>query len=355
MTKQRGTASEEAAVEPPATSTASPDFLLAAYRWMCFSRQFDETAFSLQRQGRLGTYSPVRGQEASVLGTAMALDPGRDWLVPSYREVPAMLRHGLPLWRLLLYFLGNPVGGWIPPEVRMLPVQISLASQIPHAAGLAWGIRHQGKDGVVMAYCGDGASSEGDFHEALNLAGVRRAPLVMVVQNNQWAISTPREKQSAATSLADRGLGYGIRHESVDGNDFFAVHRAAAEAVARARQGEGPTLIETVTYRLGPHNTADDPTRYQADERLQAAAERDPLPRMRAALDGLGLLEDGVEDAWAAEMKEEIAVAVRTAEEHPIPAAHQIFDHVYADPPARVVQQRSRLVDGRVDSSAGGA
>ena len=178
--------------------------LLSAWRMMLLSRTFDERAFSLQRQGRLGTFSPINGEEAAVIGSAWALDPGRDWVVPQYRELPAMLRQGYDLRRALRYFMGDPAGNDMGEGVRVLPYQISLAAQIPHAVGLAWGLRHQGSDAVVLVYFGDGASSEGDSHEAMNLAGVRRAPVVFLLKNNGWAISTPVPKQTAAASLAAR-------------------------------------------------------------------------------------------------------------------------------------------------------
>src|ERR1700716_596484 len=199
---------------------------------MLRSRRLDERAFNLQRQGRLGTFSPVHGQEASVLGSSLALDPARDWVVPQYRELPAMLRQGYTLERFFLYVMGNPEGNEMSAGVNLLPFQISLATQLPHAVGLAWGLRHQGRDGVVCVYFGDGGSSEGDFHEACNLAGVRRAPVVFFLQNNGWAISTPVSKQTAAPSFAARAAGYGFPGELIDGNDLFAVYEAASRAVS---------------------------------------------------------------------------------------------------------------------------
>jgi pyruvate dehydrogenase E1 component alpha subunit len=230
------------------------DALLDAWRAMLRSRVCDERCFSLQRQGRLGTFSPVNGEEAAVVGSAWALQPGRDWIVPQYRELPAMLRFGYRLTQAMQYYTGKPAGSRMDAETNVLPFQISLAAQIPHAVGLAWGLRIQGLDAVVCTYFGDGASSEGDAHEALNLAGVRRAPVVFVLKNNGWAISTPVRKQTAAASFAARAAGYGIAGELVDGNDLFAMHDACSRAVARARAGEGPTLIESRTYRMGPQH-----------------------------------------------------------------------------------------------------
>ena len=216
--------------EGDSPSQLSDDELREAYRWMLLSRAVDEKAFNLQRQGRLGTFAPCAGQEATIVGVAMALQPGHDWLVPQYRELAAQLRQGWQLRDAFLFWAGHP-DGWRPPP-RILPVAIALAAQLPHAVGVAWGLRHQGSDAIVATFCGEGASSEGDFHEALNFAGVLKAPVLFVLQDNNWAISTPRSMQSAAESLADRAAGYGIAGASVDGNDLFAVFEAASTAVA---------------------------------------------------------------------------------------------------------------------------
>jgi pyruvate dehydrogenase E1 component alpha subunit len=319
------------------------DEVRAAYRWMLLSRMLDERAVSLQRQGRIGTFAAAYGQEASVVGTALALDPGRDWLIPQYRESTAMIHHGYPLDRLFLYYLGNPVGMELPEDVRIAPVQISLAAQLPHAVGLAWGRRLQGHDDVVLTYCGDGASSEGDFHEACNFAGVMKAPVVLVLQNNGYAISTPRRKQSAATTLSARAVGYGFPGELVDGNDLFAVYETTRVAVERARNGEGPTLIECLTYRLYAHNTADDATRYVPSGEVDERRANDPVRRVRAYLDARGLLDDTAEETMRAEIAEQLAQAVSAAESHPKATARQLFDHVYGRAPRRVIDQQREL------------
>jgi pyruvate dehydrogenase E1 component alpha subunit len=326
-------------------SPVSAQELLRAFRLMLLSRRVDERAFNLQRQGRLGTFSPVHGQEAAVVGSAGALDPARDWVVPQYRELPAMLRQGYTLDRFFLYFKGNPEGNRMPDGVNVLPYQISLATQLPHAVGLAWGLRHQGLDGVVCVYFGDGASSEGDFHEACNLAGLRGAPVVFLLQNNGWAISTPVALQTAAASFAARAAGYGLAGELVDGNDLFAVYEATSRAVARARRGDGATLIEARTYRMGPHNTADDPTRYVDQDELDAHRALDPIDRLRAYLENAGLLEAGAEERIRAEIEREVEAALAAAEAGAGPRAGQIFDHVYADEPARLSAQRRALAD----------
>ena len=321
----------------------SGDDLLAAFRLMLLSRRIDERAFNLQRQGRLGTFSPVNGQEASVVGSAFALDPARDWVVPQYRELPAMLRQGYTLERAFLYYKGNPEGNRIPDGVNVLPYQISLATQLPHAVGLAWGLRYQRLDAVVCVYFGDGGSSEGDFHEACNLAGVRRAPVIFLLQNNGWAISTPVSRQTAAPSFAARAAGYGFPGELVDGNDLFAVYESVTRAVERARAGAGPSLVEARTYRMGPHNTADDPTRYRDADELEAQSALDPIARLRTYLEDNAVLRPGMEEGMRAEIDAEVEAALAAAEARGEGSASQIFDHVYADPPARVVQQRRAL------------
>ncbi|ADB52813.1 thiamine pyrophosphate-dependent enzyme [Conexibacter woesei] len=317
--------------------------LIDALRWMRLARAVDERAISLQRQGRLGTFSPVTGQEAAVVGSALALDPARDWVVPQYRELPAMLRQGYPLAHFFLYLQGHPQGSAIPRDVRVLPMQIALAAQLPHAVGIAWGMRLQGENGVVMTYIGDGASSEGDFHETCNLAGVLRAPLVVVLQNNGWAISTPRSRQTAAETFASRAVGYGCAGVVVDGNDVEATREAAGEAVARARDGGGPTILEAVTYRTGPHTTADDPTRYVDPEVLAQWRERDPIEQALATLRGRRRAWSDERDAeMVASITEQIDAAWATAEATPRPTSDAMFDNVFVNEPARVTRQREQ-------------
>src|SRR5438105_29590 len=266
------------------------EFLLDALRWMLLSRLYDEKVIGLQRQGRFGVYSPGLGQEASLVGSSMALDPERDWIVPQYRELMAIVRHGYPLEKITATYMGKTTEATrIPEGVNVLPTQVALAAQLPQAVGLAWGLKLQGKDAVVLAYVGDGGSSEGDFHEGLNLAGVVKAPIVFFLQNNQWAISTPRRLQSAAESFALRGPGYGFPGLEVDGNDVLAVYAATVEAVARARAGEAPTLIEASTYRMSVHNTTDNPSRYQDPKEHEEARSRDPIERVQKYLAAPGL------------------------------------------------------------------
>jgi pyruvate dehydrogenase E1 component alpha subunit len=329
-----------------ATPGLDDDTVVEALRLMLFGRAFDRKAFSLQRQGRFGTYSPVEGQEASVVGAAFALDPARDWVVPQYRELPALLRQGLPLTRYLLYHLGHPLGGHVPEGVNVLPIQISLAAQLPHAVGLAWGLRLQQRDGVVLVFFGDGASSEGDVHEACNLAGVVRAPVIFFVQNNGWAISTPRERQSAAASLAVRAVGYGFPGIVVDGNDLLAVHAAVRDAVERARRGEGPTLVESVTYRMGPHNTSDDPSRYVDPAVLAEWRQRDPIRRVERYLTARGRWDDAQAQQVQADIAAEITAGLDQAREQDAAGSTALFDHVFASDSPRLAEQRAALAGG---------
>jgi pyruvate dehydrogenase E1 component alpha subunit len=313
-------------------------------RWMLLSRAFDERATALQRQGQLGVYSPVLGQEAAVVGSSLALDPAQDWIAPAYRELPAVVRHGYPLERLAASYMGKVMSGRIPDDVKVLPSQVALATQLQHATGLAWGLRLQGKEGIVITYFGEGASSEGDFHEACNLAGVVRAPVVFFLQNNNWAISTPRKIQSGAASLAARAAGYGFPGVTVDGNDMAAVYEVTADAVARARSGEGPTLIEALTYRLSFHNTTDNPSRYVEPGELEAARRRDPISRVEAYLRAGGHLDDATRDQLHAEAAQVVDDAIQAAQAFPGPEPGQVFENVYEKLPARVEAQRRQAL-----------
>lgn len=326
------------------TSRMDEEFLLEALRWMLKSRLYDQRVVGMQRQGRFGVYSPALGQEASTIGSAFAVDPERDWMVPQYREVMATVHHGLPLEVISAQYLGKIGPARIPDGVRVLPTQVAIAAQLQHATGLGWGLRLRGEDAAVIAYIGDGGSSEGDFHEALNLAGVMKAPVVFFLQNNQWAISTSRRVQTAAASFSLRAQGYGFPGVEVDGNDVLAVYDQTLEAVERARSGGGPTLIEAVTYRMSFHNTTDNPSRYEDPAEHEEAAGRDPIERVRKYLAGLKLWDDKREQALVQELREEIDAALAKAEAAPLPAPRDVFENVYADPPPRIRRQRAELL-----------
>jgi len=319
--------------------------LLDMLRWMLMSRVYDERATALQRQGKYGVFSPALGQEASVVGSAMALDPARDWIVPQYRELMAIVRHGYPLERIAANGMGRiSDASRIPDGVNVLPNQVALAAQLQHATGLAWGLKLQKKDSVVMTYIGDGGSSEGDFHEALNLAGVMRAPVVFFLQNNQWAISTPRRRQSGTPSFALRAAGYGFPGGEVDGKDVLAVYEVAADAVQRARAGDGPTLIESHTYRMSFHNTTDNPSLYEDPKERDEAARRDPIERVIKHLTGRGLWSEERDRETRASVRAEVDAALERAATFPPATPSQVFEHVYAELPERVRRQRAELL-----------
>ncbi|MDN4593949.1 pyruvate dehydrogenase (acetyl-transferring) E1 component subunit alpha [Polycladomyces subterraneus] len=314
------------------------------YKWMRKIRLFDQRAVILQRQGRIGTYAPLQGQEAAQVGSALALNR-EDWIFPSYREHGVAMIAGMPLKQILLYWMGR-VEGCRPPEgVKLFPPAVPIATQIPHAAGAAWASKLKGEPSVAVAYFGDGATSEGDFHEGLNFAGVFRLPVIFFCQNNQYAISVPFSRQTATETVAEKAAAYAIRGVRVDGNDVLAVYTVMNEAVERARTGEGATLIEAVTYRHGAHTTADDAGRYREQEEAREWVElRDPLTRYRKLLEAEGLWSEAEERDWEACCKQEIEEAVRAAESAEAPPASHLFAHVFADLPPSLVRQREPLL-----------
>lgn len=373
------------------------------YRFMLLGRLFDQKAINLQRQGRMGTYPPLLGQEAAQAGSAYALRRD-DWLFPSFREPLAVRIHGLPLRYNLLYWMGHEEGNRIPSGVNVFSMAVSIGDQIPHAVGAAIGLKLRRELGldvgrglelgrelgaghelelgqeqggrreresefgspVVLVYFGDGATSEGDFHEALNFAGVYRAPVVFFCQNNQYAISMACSRQTASPTLAQKALAYGFPGELVDGNDVFAVYAAVRRALERARAGQGPTLIEAVTYRLGPHTTADDPRRYRSSEEERVwREERDPILRLRRFLEAQKLWSDADEEAAREEAQREVQREVAAAEEYARrvappkepgeqaaeearrEAGRDIFDFVFARKPDYLVRQQEEHAGGR--------
>ncbi|MFC4639023.1 pyruvate dehydrogenase (acetyl-transferring) E1 component subunit alpha [Deinococcus hohokamensis] len=319
------------------------DIQLRLYREMRRARHFDERGWVLYRQGRLGVFPPFGGMEASQCGTAAALT-GDDWLFPTYRDTGAALTLGLPIARTLAYWRTSPHGWAMPENLKVLPFYIPIATQYPQAVGAALAEKRQGTRNVAMAFIGDGGSSEGDFHEALNFAGALNAPCVFILQNNGWAISVPTRSQTKATNLSKRADGYGIPGVRVDGNDVLATWHVTNEAVQRARNGEGPTLIETVTYRIKPHTVADDPSRYRTEEDNAGWAEKDPVERMRRHLLNSGLLTDESEAQLLAEVAAEFEAALQEADGYPDPTPAEILDHVFAEPTPQLLKQRAELL-----------
>ncbi len=324
-----------------------PDELaLRGYRVMLLGRRFDERCVSLQRQGRMVTLAPGIGQEAATVGAAMAIDARRDWFVPQYRELAGQLWHGYPLRYAFLWHVGHPIAFQVPGDLKMLPFQAAIAGHLPQSVGLAWGLKLKRDPGVVLSIFGDGATSQGDFHEALNLAGVMKAPIVFLCQNNGWAISTTVQQQTASKTLAEKAVAYGFPGIQCDGNDLFAVYATVREAARRARDGGGPTLVEAVTYRLGLHTTADDPTRYEPREQHELWVNRDPLRRMQIHLVSRGVVDRAGLERMEEEVKEELRVAWDEAQKEPAPRPLDYFGEVHAEPSPRLSRELERYRGG---------
>ena len=316
------------------------------YRAMRLARRFDERMLTLQRQGKIGTFAPVSGQEASQVG-AMAALREEDWFVPSFREFAAAIWRGTPLSALLLYNAGYNEGAAIAEDAHELPIAIPVSTQIPHAVGLGYAARYRGSDEIAIVFFGDGATSEGDFHESLNFAGVFMTPTLFLCQNNQWAISVPRDQQTHSRTLAQKALAYGVPGIQVDGNDVLAVYAATREAAERARRGDGPTMIECVTYRLSVHTTADDPSKYRDEEEVEKWRGRDPIPRFETFLEQRGLLERSAIESLGEEIEEQIESAWQEAQERmqALDDPRVIFDHVYAGLPPHLKAQREAMLE----------
>ncbi|UCE56321.1 MAG: pyruvate dehydrogenase (acetyl-transferring) E1 component subunit alpha [Desulfobacterales bacterium] len=320
------------------------DLLLKLHRTMFLARKFDERLLSLQRQGRIGTFPPISGQEAAHLGAVAVLRP-TDWMVPAFRETAAEIWRGRSLESIIIYNNGFNEGVDIPEDRYDFPISVPVGSQVLHAVGLGWAAKYRQKDDVAMTFFGDGATSEGDFHEGMNFAAVFQAPVVFICQNNHWAISIPLSKQTRSKTLAQKAVAYGMPGIQVDGNDILAVFAAAQEAVDRARSGGGPTFIECVTYRLMMHTTADDPKRYRTDKEVERWKNRDPLPRFQKYLVGKGLLTEGTMAEIESEVLQEIQEAVDRAEAQIKTLGNPLdmFEHAYADMPPYLEEQKKEF------------
>jgi pyruvate dehydrogenase E1 component alpha subunit len=315
--------------------------LLRLYKTMLASRRLDERCLMLQRQGRMGTYGPSKGQEAASLGVAYALG-SEDWFVPSFRETAGLLWRGWPMHTWMLFWGGHEAGNQVPDGVNDLPTCVPIASQCQYAMGVAWGCKLRREQHVCAVFCGDGGTSEGDFHEALNFAGVYNLPFIQVVQNNQWAISVPRSCQTASPTIAQKAVAYGLDGLQVDGNDILAVIVAMQESVEKARTGGGPTLIEAVTYRLMMHTTADDPKKYRKEEEVKQWEPRDPLPRFEKYLRGKEMLDDKVQKVIDEEIAAELNEQTRIYESY-VSDPLAMFDHMYDQLTPELIQQRAEL------------
>ncbi|WP_442604472.1 pyruvate dehydrogenase (acetyl-transferring) E1 component subunit alpha [Paenibacillus sp. KN14-4R] len=320
------------------------ELMVNMYEQMNLVRLFDRKSIHLQRQGRMGTYAPFEGQEASQVGSAMALSP-QDWMFPTYRDHAATITHGQPMQRVFLYWMGHMDASICPEGKRILPQCVPIATQMVHAVGAAWGSKLKGEPNVSIAYFGDGASSEGDFHEALNFAGVFNAPVIFFCQNNGYAISVPFDKQSASRTISQRAAAYDIPGIRVDGNDIFAVWLAVKEAVQRGLSGKGPTLIEAITFRYGAHTTADDPKKYRDQDVLseQWRTQRDPIRRLRLFLEKKGLWNDLLEEKLHQKLSNQVEAALMDAESYPKTKPTAMFEHVYAEAPWQIREQEMQM------------
>nr|WP_244531491.1 pyruvate dehydrogenase (acetyl-transferring) E1 component subunit alpha [Halogranum amylolyticum] len=322
----------------------SDEQLVGMYRDMKLSRHFDERAVSLQRQGRIGTYAPLAGQEGSQVGSTYALDD-EDWILYQYREHGAVVvRDALEAY--LPYWVGYEEGNAAVADANVFPLNITIADHIPHAVGMAWASKLKDESKAFLCHFGDGATSEGDFHEGLNFAGVFDTPSVFLCHNNQWAISVPAERQTASATFAEKAEAYGFEGVRVDGMDPLATYRVTKEAVERARNDEDdaprPTLIEAVQYRYGAHTTADDPTAYRDDAEIDEWKRWDPIERLSTFLRETGRLDDERDDAIETEIRDHVADVLATIEELE-PNPDDMFEYTYAELPAHLETQRDEL------------
>ncbi|WLR59598.1 pyruvate dehydrogenase (acetyl-transferring) E1 component subunit alpha [Guptibacillus hwajinpoensis] len=325
-------------VNKEAMPELSDEQLQELMRRMVYTRILDQRSISLNRQGRLGFYAPTAGQEASQLGSQFALDK-EDWILPGYRDVPQIIWHGLPLYKAFLFsrghFVGNQADG-----LNVLSPQIIIGAQITQTAGVALGLKKKGKKNVAITYTGDGGASQGDFYEGMNFAGAYSAPAIFVVQNNRFAISVPVEKQSAAKTIAQKAVAAGIQGVQVDGMDVLAVYKAVTDARERAINGEGPTLIETMTYRYGPHTMAgDDPTRYRSEDLDSEWEKKDPIVRFRKYLESKNLWSEEKENEVVDKAKEEIKAAIKKADGTPKQKVTDLISNMYEELPQNLREQ----------------
>ena len=325
-------------INPSYFPEISNDNLIKAYKSMLFARTADVMAVSFQRQGRMYTYPPNYGQEAISIAAGLLVRED-DWLVPAFREMGAWLAKGATLKEIFLYFIGNEEGTVFINAKHMLPISVPIASQLLHAVGVGYEINYHKKDEVVFAFVGDGGTSTGDFNEALNFAAVWKTPVIFIVQNNQYAISVPLKKQSTAINLAVKSLAFGLPGIKVDGNDVFAMYAALKEAHDYARNGNGPMLIEALTYRMGAHTTSDDPTKYRTKEEEQEWAKTNPLKRLKQYLLDHDLWKED-EEQLIAQYKKEVERQFEEAENHKAYELDDVFNYMYVDMPDELKRQK---------------
>lgn len=327
-------------VNKEAMPDISDEDLKELMRRMVYTRVLDERSIALNRQGRLGFYAPTAGQEASQVASHFALEK-EDFILPGYRDVPQLIWHGLPLYQAFLFSLGHVHGNEMPEGVNAFSPQIIIGAQYVQAAGVALGMKLRGKKSVAVTYTGDGGTSQGDFYEGINVAGAYKAPAIFFIQNNYFAISVPVELQTNAKTLAQKAVAAGIEGYQVDGMDPLAVYAVTKHARERAVAGEGPTLIETLTYRYGPHTmSGDDPTRYRTDEEASDWEKKDPLLRFRIYLESKKLWTKEDEDAVIEQAKEEIKAAIQQADKYPKQKVTEFIDNMYENLPVNLKEQR---------------
>lgn len=316
--------------------------LIGFYKYMIISRVADEKAFAMQREGRMGTYPPLKGHEAVQVGSAMAMEK-EDWLFPVYRDLGAMLIRGVPLHLVYLYWMGNEEGNCFPEGVRVFPFSVPVGSHIPIGVGHAWAARIKKEKYANLICFGDGATSEGDFHDGMNFAGVFKTPAVFLCVNNQWAISTPYEKQTASNTIAQKALAYGFPGIQVDGNDVLAVFAVTKEALGRARSGGEPALIEAYTYRMSDHTTSDDASRYRSEVDVKEWEKKDPVKRFTVYLRNKGVLNEKVEKDIYNEAERTVKEAVQKSESFPAPTPEDIFRFTYESMPPHLENELDEL------------
>ena len=331
------------ALEPLPAFARDTAALVEIYHWMTLIRAFDAKAIALQRTGQLGTFASMLGQEAIQAGIASAMAP-TDVLLATYREQGALMMRGVTMKELFLYWSGDERGSDFAAARGDFPFCVTIAAHATHAVGVAYAFKLRHESRVAVCTLGDGATSKGDFYEGLNAAGAWQLPLVFLVSNNQYAISVPRATQSAAQTLAQKAIAGGIDGVQVDGNDLIAVRHAMDTALAKARSGGGPTLIEALTYRLSDHTTADDASRYRGADEVAAAWKREPVARLRAYLVHAGAWDKAREDALLRECNDQVQTAVKEYLNTPPPAPGQMFDHLYATLPAALEKQRAAVL-----------
>ena len=312
------------------------------YEKMVFYRMCDKRMIKMQRSGRMGTFASVEGQEAAQIGSEFALEK-TDWIVPAFREIAAMCEHGVPVETFFQFWRGNEIGGKHPKGVNVLPPAIVVGSQLAHAVGLSWAAKLRKESQIAVTYFGDGATSEGDFHESMNFAGVYKTPTIFICQNNQYAISMPRHKQTASKTIAQKAIAYGFPGILVDGNDLFAMYAATKEAAERARKGEGPTLIEAFTYRLGEHTTSDDSTKYRDPEEVAEWRKKDPFTRLQKYLTKHDLWDEKYQEKLEADFLVKVDQITANVEAAPDQTIDELFDYTYAEITQPLQEQKEQM------------